>query len=59
MLEQNLVTHGMCLSVVLVLFMKQLEMKNFLTIGASQEDEAVGCNKCHLFSRKEDEAFAL
>jgi hypothetical protein len=48
-----------CVSVVLVLFMKQLEMKNFLTRGASQEDEGVGCNRCHLLSWKEDRACAL
>jgi hypothetical protein len=39
--------------------MKKLEMKNFLARGASQEDEGVGCNKCQLFSRKEDTACAL
>jgi len=56
--EQNFVTHGVCLSVVLVFLMKYLEM-NFVTRGASQEDEGVGCNKCHIFSRKEDTACAM
>jgi hypothetical protein len=51
-LEQNLVTHSVCLSVAFMLFMKQLEMKSFLTRGASLEGEGVGCNKCHVFSKK-------
>jgi hypothetical protein len=42
-----------------MLFMKQLKMKSFLTKGASPEVEGVGCNKCHVFSKKGDTACEL
>jgi hypothetical protein len=42
-----------------MLFMKQMEMKSFLTRGASPESEGVGCNKCHVFPKKEGTACGM